>query len=113
MRGKHIYKQVAIDYLHYFQKRQVFVSCAGQFPKDRDVIGAIHIEPRGFPHFYYPYTNNKGYLSPLVSVQFQDPKPGQLINVECIAWAPNIKYHGGERDRQGSVHFEVLVDKKL
>lgn len=48
-----------------------------------------------------------------MSVQFLAPKIGEIINVECIAWAPNIIYHGGERDRQGSVHFEILVDAKL
>lgn len=91
---------------------QVFVSCHGQNPNDRDSIGSIRIEPFGFPYYYYPYTNIKGYLSPLVSVQFENPKAGLVINVECIAWAPNIIYHGGERDRQGSVHFEIMIDEK-
>lgn len=104
---------IVLFVIYFFQRKQVFVSCAGQFPKDKDVIGRIIVEPRGFPYYFYPYENTIGYLSPLVSVQFIEPKIGQLINVECIAWAHNVRYHGGERDRQGSVHFEILVDKKL
>lgn len=63
-----------------------------------------------FPYFFYPYKNKDGYLSPLISVQFESPQKNKNINIECIAWATNIIYHGGERDRQGSIHFELLID---
>lgn len=34
----------------------------------------------------------------------------RIINIECRAWAKNLRYIGGHRDRQGSVHFEVMID---
>merc|ERR1711874_794253 len=46
------------------------------------------------------------YQSPLVAVKINDINPGQLIHVECRAWAKNIKYN--RRDRVGIVRFEVM-----
>lgn len=88
----------------------MFISCEGQYENDKENVGKITILPRGFPSYYYPYTNEKGYLSPIVSVQFESPNSGVVINIECKAWATNIIYHGGERDRQGSTHFELMID---
>lgn len=59
---------------------------------------------------YYPYMNVKGYKSPLVFVKFAEVKHGALIQVWCKLWAYNIKHH--KNDKAGSVHFELLVDKK-
>lgn len=33
---------------------------------------------------------------------------GVLINIECKAWARNIKHD--RADRRGSVHFELMID---
>lgn len=33
---------------------------------------------------------------------------GIIINVECKAWAHNIKHD--RKDRVGSVHFELMID---
>lgn len=88
----------------------MFVSCNGQYAGDKESIGRITVSPRGFPAYYFPYKNDDGYLSPLVAVQFESPKPNTNINIECIAWATNVIYHGGDRDRQGSIHFELLID---
>lgn len=33
---------------------------------------------------------------------------GIVINIECKAWAKNIKH--SRADRTGSVHFELLID---
>lgn len=88
----------------------MFVTCDGQYAKDRELVGDIEMAPKGMPFYYYPYLNIEGYLSPLVVVQFKSPARRELINIECIAWAPNIVYKRSERDRQGSVHFELLVD---
>ena len=38
---------------------------------------------RGFPGYYYPYRNQRGYLSPIVMVQLKSPEPGVLMNIEC------------------------------
>lgn len=86
------------------------MSCEGQHPNDKENIGKITVTPKGFPNYFYPYKNDDGYLSPLVAVQFESPIKNKLINIECIAWATNILYRGGERDRQGSIHFELLID---
>ena len=33
---------------------------------------------------------------------------GVLMSIECKAWAKNIKHNS--MDRQGSVHFELMID---
>ncbi|CAH2105102.1 unnamed protein product [Euphydryas editha] len=87
----------------------VWVSCQGENPADRENIGPIQYLPhRGFPGYYFPYTNQEGYLSPLVAVHLQRPKTGMLINIECRAWANNIKYDRVEG--MGSVHIEIMVE---
>ncbi|XP_046676303.1 sodium/potassium-transporting ATPase subunit beta-2-like [Homalodisca vitripennis] len=92
-------------------RNMVWVSCSGEAPNDRENIGEIEIYPRpGFPSYYYPYQNIKGYLSPIVAVHFKRPKLHILINVECRAWAKNIFYKRSLQNREGSVHFELLVD---
>ncbi|CAG9784729.1 unnamed protein product [Diatraea saccharalis] len=88
----------------------VWVSCEGENPADVENIGPVQYIPRrGFPAFYYPFTNKEGYLSPLVAVLFEKPRTGVLINIECKAWAKNINYDRYER--RGSVHFELMVDR--
>ncbi|KAK7576326.1 hypothetical protein V9T40_012612 [Parthenolecanium corni] len=90
----------------------VWVSCNGQSPHDRENQGPIEYIPApGFPHYYYPYMNLKGYMSPLVAVRFLRPKPGIVINMECRAWAKNILYKSNSQVREGSVHFEIQVDE--
>lgn len=116
----------------------VWVSCSGENPADVENMGAIQYIPRrGFPGYYFPFTNTPGYLSPLVAVFFERPKckfyicvyarrwvaskknwrrarrdywflDGVLINIECKAWAHNIIHDRFER--RGSVHFELMVD---
>lgn len=112
-------------------RKQIWVSCDGANTADRENVGPIKYElGRGFPSFYYPFTNVDGYLSPIIAVQLERPKckllefkyqlknyfkkivptVRQIINIECRAWAKNIEYNGSYRDRQGSVHIEVMVD---
>uniref|UniRef100_A0ABD2XPL1 Sodium/potassium-transporting ATPase subunit beta-2 n=1 Tax=Trichogramma kaykai TaxID=54128 RepID=A0ABD2XPL1_9HYME len=87
----------------------IWVSCEGEYPADQENIGPVTILPRhGFPGYYYPYENSEGYLSPLVAVHFERPRTGILINIECKAWAKNIKHD--RTDKIGSVHFELMVD---
>lgn len=53
----------------------VWVSCSGENPADVENMGAIQYIPRrGFPGYYFPFTNTPGYLSPLVAVFFEKPK---------------------------------------
>ncbi|XP_063974103.1 sodium/potassium-transporting ATPase subunit beta-2-like [Diachasmimorpha longicaudata] len=91
------------------QLNTIWVSCEGENPSDQENIGVVKYYPKqGFPGYFYPYYHSDGYLSPLVAVQFERPRPGILINIECKAWARNIKHH--RNDKIGSVHFELLVD---
>ncbi|XP_022821012.1 sodium/potassium-transporting ATPase subunit beta-2-like [Spodoptera litura] len=86
----------------------VWVSCQGETPADKENIGPISYLPfPGFPGYFYPYENAEGYLSPLVAIHLQRPRTGILINIECRAWARNIKYD--RRERLGVVHFELMI----
>ncbi|XP_063701767.1 sodium/potassium-transporting ATPase subunit beta-2-like isoform X2 [Culicoides brevitarsis] len=95
------------------KRKQIWVSCDGQDPVDMETLSAgLEYYPKdlhGFPGYFYPYVNTPGYLSPLVAVRLLRPQVHQIVNIECKAWAKNIKVQLG-RDRSGSVHFEVMVD---
>lgn len=110
------------------------MSCEGESPADVENLGPVNYSPRrGFPSYYFPFTNTKGYQPPVVAVQFERPKrknstnfiplliaklinlfhslfyiAGVLINIECKAWAKNIIHDRAER--RGSVHFELMID---
>lgn len=87
----------------------VWVSCEGQYPADKEFIGTVeYIPQQGFPGYYYPFLGTKAYLSPLVAVHFKNISRNVLVNVECKAWAHNIKHD--RRDQIGLVHFELLID---
>lgn len=104
------------------------MSCDGETPADIENIGTVNYYPRqGFPGYYFPFKRQEGYLSPLVAVHFKRPERkcrtfqllhfnifyvfltgGVLINVECKAWARNIKHNTA--NKFGSVHFELMID---
>lgn len=88
----------------------VWVSCEGENPADVENVGPIKYIPshRGFPGYFYPYQNEEGYLSPLMAVHFERPKTGVLIQIECKAWAKNIRFD--RKERVGSVHIELMID---
>lgn len=90
-------------------KNQVWIDCRGEYPADDEAMGTPVYYPssRGFPSYYFPYKNQKGYQSPLVAVQFKGLARNQLIHVECRAWAKNIGYN--KRDRIGINHLEFMV----
>ncbi|XP_067007708.1 sodium/potassium-transporting ATPase subunit beta-2 [Anabrus simplex] len=101
-----------ISSLNGTARNNIWVSCHGENPADKENIGPLDYFPksRGFASYYYPFTNKKGYLSPLVAVQLTNPKLNVLINIECRAWAKNIRYSKMKSEREGSVHLEVLID---
>jgi len=90
-------------------KDQVWVDCRGEYPADEEGMGEIHYFPesRGFPSYYFPYEKQADYESPLVAVQFTNPNHGQLLHIECRAWAKNIEYD--KRHRMGISHFELYI----
>eukprot|EP00088_Acartia_fossae_P007017 TRINITY_DN13257_c0_g1_i6.p1 TRINITY_DN13257_c0_g1~~TRINITY_DN13257_c0_g1_i6.p1 ORF type:complete len:321 (-),score=109.15 TRINITY_DN13257_c0_g1_i6:622-1584(-) len=88
---------------------QVWIDCHGENPADVEGMGDIEYYPKtaAFHGKYYPYTNQDGYMNPLVAVQFLNPEAGQLLHIECRAYADNIEYD--RRDKIGKAHFELLV----
>jgi len=90
------------------EQDQIYITCTGEDPVDQEHIGKLSLYPRSIDKFYFPFLNQDGYLSPVVMVQFLNPSHGVLINVECKAWARNIKH--SRIERLGQVHFEILVD---
>jgi len=90
-------------------RNQVWINCRGEYPADVENIKSIKYFPktRGFPGEYFPYTKQAGYLSPLVAVQFEPKNVGQLLHLECRAFARNIVY--SRRDRIGIVHLEIFL----
>lgn len=106
-----LYLDLYSSCLPVLQRQQVWVSCNGHLGKDKENFQNIRYFPsQGFPSYYYPFLNQPGYLSPLVAVQFNSPPKGQMLDVECRAWAKNIQYSGSARDRKGSVTFQILLD---
>jgi sodium/potassium-transporting ATPase subunit beta len=111
----------------------IWVSCEGENPADIENLGPVNYIPkRGFPGYYFPFMNQRGYQPPVLAINFERPKSefspllchnrrnvintpshfslpaGVLINIECKAWARNIAHD--RADRRGSVHFELMVD---
>ena len=90
-------------------KDQTWVSCEGENPADKEALGKVRYFPKtqGFSSEYFPYMGHDSYQSPLVAVQFVRPKVGQLLHVECRAWAKNIEHD--TMKRIGMVHFELFI----
>lgn len=99
---------------------KVWLSCIGDNPADVENIGPLVYYPqRGYPANFFPFTNQDGYLEPLVAVHFERPHRklslifclklphyflhlvGIAIVVECTLWAENL---------QDALKFELLVD---
>jgi sodium/potassium-transporting ATPase subunit beta len=88
----------------------VVLSCKGETAADEEYLGPIEYWPfQGFPVEYFPYTNQKGYLSPFVFIKLNRPKKGTVINIECTAHARNIAIK--RVDREGNLRFELLIDE--
>ncbi|CRK90570.1 CLUMA_CG004272, isoform A [Clunio marinus] len=91
------------------KRKMIWISCEGENPADIENLGPISYLPaQGFPAHFYPFTNDKAYMPPILAIHFERPKTGVLINIECKAWARNI--HHDRQERRGSVHFELMVD---
>jgi len=89
--------------------KRVWIDCQGENPADRENLGSLVYHPtNGISGNYFPYTNQEGYLSPAIFVEFSQPKHGVLIAIECKAWAENIKHD--RMERKGLAHFELMID---
>jgi len=90
--------------------KQVWVDCQPKNPADKEVLPLTNIKyypGRGFPKKYFPFKGQKNYHSPLVAVQFEPKTRGQLVHIECRAWAGNIGYN--RRDKIGIASFEIRL----
>jgi len=87
---------------------QVWIECHGKTSNDTDAIGKLEYFPssQGFHSRHYPYLNQKGYVSPLVAVQFS-PRKNIESKIQCRAWAQNIVY--SQKYKLGYVEFSVLL----
>ncbi|KAA0194885.1 Sodium/potassium-transporting ATPase subunit beta-1 [Fasciolopsis buskii] len=61
-----------------------------------------------FSSIFYPYINQGNYQSPLVFVQFRNPKRYVIIWIKCYAIAKNIIVDVNKN--QGSIVFQLLVE---
>jgi len=88
---------------------KVWLSCGGRSEEDKENLGQIVYFPeQGFPGYYYPFHNQIGFRSPIVAVQIVDPKPDVVINLECRAWAPNIKQD--RKEQLGVLNYKIKVE---
>eukprot|EP00095_Tigriopus_kingsejongensis_P000796 maker-scaffold67_size430214-snap-gene-3.32 protein:Tk00796 transcript:maker-scaffold67_size430214-snap-gene-3.32-mRNA-1 annotation:"hypothetical protein KGM_07765" len=91
---------------------QIYVNCIGENPADVEALdGNVQYFPenRGIPFKYFPFNQpSNQYHSPVVAVKFSNFPLGQLIHIECKAWAKGIKHD--RKDRIGLFHLEILLD---
>ncbi|KAA3673292.1 sodium/potassium-transporting ATPase subunit beta [Paragonimus westermani] len=87
------------------------VRCHGQNPQDLENFGTVRYFPNVtidgvtygyFSNLYFPYLVQVAYRSPLVAVQFENPKRHVLLMVRCELY--NLQRPGAPVD------FELLVD---
>jgi sodium/potassium-transporting ATPase subunit beta len=103
---------------HATPDRYVYVHCTGEGSADKDNIGPVAYysslaerhDVGGINFKYFPYRNQANYLSPLVFVQFKNITVNTLVNVECKAYAKNIK-NKDRMNRRGLARFQLYVEK--
>lgn len=96
-----------------FGNKQVTVNCRGEYPADQEALkDKIKYFPptQGIPLKYFPFDNINNTQSPLLAVQFEELKVGQLIHIECRAYFKGV-YHS-RKEKQGLVRFEIFYDQK-
>lgn len=88
---------------------KVWINCDGENVADTENIGQINYYPfRGIAGYYFPFLKQQGYQSPFILVELKNPMPGVVINVECKAFARNVK--PDRLARLATTHFEILID---
>jgi len=112
---------LSVDNTNY-NPQTMYVSCYGKKKGDKPLLNngvetavsdKVKYFPRGFPFYNYPYMGvklQKGYLSPLVAVQFTDVQKNKLIRVNCKVYSPNII--DDQRTEQGYIEFKLQVNDK-
>jgi len=91
----------------------MYIGCYGLKVEDKDNLGAVKYYPEGAPGIpisKFPYKGaklDKGYLPPIVAVQFPEVKKNVEINVGCKAYALNIL--DDARTNSGFIHFKIEI----
>lgn len=89
----------------------IYLTCTPDNPSNAGNLGEIKYYPeQGVRFHHYPYTNQEGYLSPFVFVQFANMKSNVKITVNCQFWAKNII--ANHKDKEGMVHFHLKIDEQ-
>jgi len=87
----------------------IAVQCEGTNSADKERLSKIEYWPKqGFSAEYYPYLNQKDYLSPFVLVKFNNPSKDVVINIECIAMDKSI--HINRYDHEGSIGYQLRIE---
>ncbi|KAG4065640.1 hypothetical protein HA402_012630 [Bradysia odoriphaga] len=90
-------------------QKYIWFTCEGDTAADKEFIGPVSYYPRnGFPTYYFPFKNVKGYVSPIVAVHFKRPMRGVVITIICKAWANNISLD--EEKGLGYAKIHLLID---
>lgn len=86
----------------------IYFDCKGRYPADQDTAKfTFHPTNQAIPAKYFPYTGGN-YQSPMVALEIESDRLGQLLHLECRAWYLGVKH--STKDKTGLVQFEVLVN---
>ncbi|CAF2851757.1 unnamed protein product [Rotaria sp. Silwood2] len=96
-------------------KPDVYITCEGTNPSDRDAQTEMVYysleKPSGsskygvIPNYYFPYRNARDHVQPFVLVQFKNLPLHRLISITCRAWSPGIEHE--TRGMRGMVAFQL------
>ncbi|XP_069675809.1 sodium/potassium-transporting ATPase subunit beta-2-like [Periplaneta americana] len=88
---------------------KVWLSCTGRYEADETNLGEILYYPeQGFPGYFYPFRRQKGFLSPVVAVNFRNAKPDTEISVECRTWSPSMVQD--RKEQLGVLNFKIKIE---
>jgi len=103
-------KDLLIKSLVKGDQKRIYVLCDGKYAPDRHLMGDVQLYPDGFNSVYFPYNNEKGYQAPMVAVRFGGIAKNVVVNIECKAYAKNLK--PARETRTAMIDFEMLLDTK-
>eukprot|EP00106_Octopus_bimaculoides_P021819 XP_014789261.1 PREDICTED: sodium/potassium-transporting ATPase subunit beta-1-like isoform X2 [Octopus bimaculoides] len=85
------------------------IHCYGINSPDKDNLGnVVYIPPTGIPFKYFPYLNQKNYVSPFTWIQLLGIRRHIAVGIRCKIYVNNAYiYH---RKRINFVDFYVLID---
>ncbi|CAF1115447.1 unnamed protein product [Rotaria sordida] len=97
-------------------KPDVYITCEGSNPADKDALHDVKYysvgKPSGsikygiIPNYYFPYRNAPDHVQPFVLVQFKNLPLNRLISVTCRAWEPGMEHDS--KAMRGMVAFQLF-----